>query len=208
MWVPVSASLSTDAPRNKAAKNLARYLLVYAIFALVLSNKAIGQELAAPPYVLTPSDVRIPRGMKMGEFQRTIRPFNNWTLICDDDLAADKTVCNVKQTFSDRNGTLVFSWALAITGDGKPYMFLRTAPSADKNGFITVAFEGRERPLEVYFDGCNHLVCVAMLPVGPIMREQIFRKASPKISYPTTNGKIVSVTAILDGLSEALKAVE
>ncbi|XSG81091.1 MAG: invasion associated locus B family protein [Methyloligella sp. ZOD6] len=168
----------------------------------------MGQELLGPPYTLTPSDVRVPDGVEMGQFQRTIRPFGDWTLICDDYLVDQRTVCNVRQVLTDRNGTLAFSWALALTSEGEPYMLLRTAPVADAEGFVSIAFEDRTSPIEVYFDGCNQVVCVGMLPVGPIMRSEIANNASPTITYPTRNGSEITVTAKLAGLASALEAIE
>jgi hypothetical protein len=52
------------------------------------------------------------------------------------------------------------------------------------------------------------MVCVGMLPVGPVMRQQIVQKATPAISYPTVDGQTITVTATLKGLSEALAPIK
>ncbi|MHB2265957.1 invasion associated locus B family protein [Aliihoeflea sp. PC F10.4] len=187
---------------------LTRRIALCVVMSFVTPASLGSQELAGPPYTVTPSDVRVPQGVEIGQFQRTIRPFGDWTLICDDNLAAQSTVCNVRQTISDRDGTLVFSWALAVTTEGDPYMLLRTSPVADSEGFISLKFEGRAEPVDVYFDGCNQVVCVGMLPVGPIMRGQIQNGSSPTISYPTRNGDDVTFNATLAGLASALEAIE
>ncbi|WP_404927703.1 invasion associated locus B family protein [Mesorhizobium sp. ORM16] len=162
---------------------------------------------ATAPYRIKPSDVAVPPDVKLGQYQRTIRPFENWTLICDENLKARKKVCNVSQVIEDGAGKMAFSWSLAATQDGKPYMILRTAPNAKSDGLVSVKFDGRD-PIDVHLNGCNEVVCVGMLPVGPVMRQQIVQKATPAISYKTVDGQTITVTATLKGLSEALAPIK
>ncbi|AZO53189.1 MULTISPECIES: invasion associated locus B family protein [unclassified Mesorhizobium] len=167
---------------------------------------AAGQ--VASPYRVKPSDVVLPPDVKLGQYQRTIRPFENWTLICDENLKARKKVCNVSQVIEDGAGKMAFSWSLAATQDGKPYMILRTAPNARSDGLVSLKFDGRAEPIDVHLNGCNEMVCVGMLPVGPLMRQEIAQNATPAISYPTVDGQTITVTATLKGLSEALAPVK
>lgn len=167
---------------------------------------AAGQ--VASPYRIKPSEVVVPPDVKLGQYQRTIRPFENWTLICDENLKARKKVCNVSQVIEDGAGKMAFSWSLAATQDGKPYMILRTAPNARSDGLVSLKFDGRAEPIDVHLNGCNEMVCVGMLPVGPLMRQEIAQKATPAISYPTVDGQTITVTATLKGLSEALAPIK
>ena len=173
---------------------------------LLSGQSAAGQESKAG-YRIKPSDVAVPPDVKLGGYQRTIRPFGNWTLICDENLEAKQRVCNATQVIEDATGKMAFSWSLAATRDGKPYMILRTAPDARQDGLISFSFEGRGKLVEVRLDGCNEMVCVGMLPVGPIMREQISKSAAPEVSYETTGGNTVTVIAPLEGLSNAVAAI-
>jgi invasion protein IalB len=185
------------------------------LFLLICLALAGGLFLAAgpaaaqmtSPYRIKPSDVAVPPEVKLGQYQRTIRPFENWTLICDENLKARKKVCNVSQVIEDGAGKMAFSWSLAATQDGKPYMILRTAPNAKSDGLVSLKFDGRD-PIDVHLNGCNEMVCVGMLPVGPVMRQQIVQKATPAISYPTVDGQTITVTATLKGLSEALAPIK
>lgn len=161
----------------------------------------------APPYRIKPSDVVVPPDVKLGQYQRTIRPFENWTPICDENLKARKKVCNISQVIEDRAGKMAFNWSLAATQDGKPYMIVRTAPNARSDGPVSLKFDGKQ-PIDVHLDGCNEMVCVGMLPVGPLMRQQIAQKATPAISYATVDGQTITVTATLKGLSEALAPIK
>jgi len=183
------------------------YAMTMAGLLLYGGAHAAGQELAAPAYRIKPSEVAVPSDAKLGEYQRIIRPFENWTLICDENLGAREKVCNVTQIIEDQSGRMIFSWSLAATKDGKPYMIVRTAPHARSDGLVSFKFEGRRDPVNIHIDGCNEAVCIAMLPVGPIMREQISKNATPEISYETTSGNTVTVIATLKGVSSAVRAI-
>jgi len=174
---------------------------------LLPGSPAAGQEATAPGFRIKAPEVALPADVKLGDYQRVIRPFENWTLICDENLEKRQRVCNVTQVIENQAGQMAFSWSLAATQDGKPYMILRAAPVAKSDGLISLKFEGRKEPVDVQIDGCNEMVCVGMVPVGPIMREQISKDASPEISYPTADGRTISVTATLKGLSTAVEAI-
>jgi invasion protein IalB len=178
------------------------------VVCLLLSGQyAVGQEAISSGFRIRPSEVAVPAEVAVGQYQRMIRPFENWTMICDENLKARQRVCNVTQTIENQAGQLAFSWSLAATPEGTPYMILRTAPVAKSDGLVSLKFEGREESVKVQLDGCNAAVCIGMLPVGPIMREQISKNSAPTVSYPTRDGKMVSVTATLKGLSTAVKAI-
>ncbi|MGM4985232.1 MULTISPECIES: invasion associated locus B family protein [Rhizobium] len=174
---------------------------------LLFGPPAAGQEAASSDYRIKPSEVVVPPELKLGDYQRTIRPFENWTLICDENLKIRQRVCNVTQIIENQAGQVAFSWSLAANKTGNPYMILRTAPVAASNGLVSLRFEGRKEPIQVQLEGCNKAVCVGMLPVGPVLREQISKNAAPMISYLTTDGTTISVTATLKGLSTAVKAI-
>ncbi|MBY5903626.1 invasion associated locus B family protein (plasmid) [Rhizobium leguminosarum] len=169
--------------------------------------QAAGQEAIASGYRIRPPEVAVPDGATLGQYQRMIRPFENWTLICDENLKARQRVCNVTQTIENLAGQLAFSWSLAATPEGKPYMILRTAPVARSDGVVSLKFEDRKEPIEVQLDGCNQAVCIGVLPVGPIMREQISKDSASTVSYSIRDGRTVSVTATLRGLSRAVEAI-
>lgn len=181
---------------------------IFMACALLFGSVAAGQEAVPSNYRIKPSDVVVPPELKLGDYQRTIRPFENWTLICDENLKKRQRVCNVTQIIENEAGQVAFSWSLAATNKGDPYMILRAAPVAKSDGRISLKFDGRKEPIQVQLSGCNNTVCVGMLPVGAVMREQISKSTAPTISYPTADGQMVSVTANLKGLSTAVKAIK
>jgi invasion protein IalB len=180
---------------------------VFVTCLLLSGPKAVGQVANPPGFRIKPSEVVVPPDAKLGDYQRTIRPFENWTLICDENLKVRQRVCNVTQIIENQAGQVAFSWSLAANKAGKPYMILRTAPIAKNDGLISLRFEGRKDPVQIKLDGCSQVVCIGMLPVGATMREQITKNAAPTISYLTTDGRTISVTATLKGLSTAVKAI-
>ncbi len=183
-------------------------LLLMACLFLAGGPPAAGQELASHGYRIKPSQVAVPDGVPLGQYRRIIRPFENWTLICDENMKAKQMVCNVSQVIEDLSGNMAFSWSLAATKDGKPFMILRIPPSAKNESKVSLQFQGRESPVEVGLEGCNKAVCVGMMPVGPVLREQIGKGAAPEISYLTATGGTVTITASLKGLATALKAIK
>lgn len=174
---------------------------------LLSGQNSAGQAPPGSDYRIKPSDVALPPNAKLGSYRRITQPFENWTLICDENLQARQKVCNVTQTIEDTAGRLAFSWSLAASKDGKPYMILRTAPDAKYPGPISLRLPGQANPVKVQLDGCNATVCVGMLPVGPVLREQISKSGTPEVSYETSTGKTVTLAATLKGLSKAVEAI-
>lgn len=185
-------------------------LILVACLLLPGSPPAAGQEVTqavSGAYRIKPSEVAVPSDVPVGQYRRSIQPFENWTLICDENLHAKQMVCNVSQVIVDQSDKLVFSWSLAATQDGKPFMILRTSPNAKSDGKISLKFPGRANPVNIAIDGCNSVVCVGKVPVGPILREHIGKQSDPQISYSTMSGETISVTASLKGLATALSAI-
>jgi len=168
---------------------------------------AAGQEPSSPVYRIKASEVVVPAEVPTGQYQRIIRPFENWTLICDENLKERKKVCNITQVIEDQAGKSVFSWSLAATEGGKPYFLLRAPPDMPSDGKVSLYFDGRQNPVDVSLQGCNETVCVGVVPVGPILRGQIANAANPRISFPTVSGETITVTTSLAGLDKALAAI-
>lgn len=167
---------------------------------------AAGQE-TEQNYFIRPSEVAVPEGLKWGEYRRTIQPFENWTLICDENLKKMKKICNISQSIIDRNNVQIFSWSLAATEAGEPLMIVRVPTSVDRKSAVSVAFPGRSKPVSVKLDGCDDKVCIGMLPVGPITREHIAKASEVTFTYATDQGGKVRVAAPLKGISQALAAI-
>jgi invasion protein IalB len=170
--------------------------------------RAVGQEQATPAYRIKPSDVAVPPGVKLGDYQRTTRPFENWTLICDENLQARKKVCNISQSFVDQSQAMVFSWSLAADEKGKPFMILRTPSQAGAGSRLSLKLAGRKQAVDVQLQGCDASVCVGYVPVGPVLREQIGKETTVQVSYSLPSGATVSLDAPFKGLKTALSTIK
>lgn len=181
-------------------------LLAAGASALLVSGAyAASQGMAA--YRIKPSEVTLPQGVPLGSYRRIIRPFENWDLICDEDLQAKRRVCNISQSFIDQKSELVFSWSLAADEKGKPFMILRAPSQLGTGSKISLGFAGRKKPVDVQLNACDSTICLSYLPVGPIIRQQIESEGSVKISYSMPSGANISLDAPLKGLKAALSAI-
>lgn len=167
---------------------------------------AVGPALAGEqPYRVKLTDIAIPDGASLGEIRRTIQPFPNWTLICDENLKARTKVCNVTQTFVDAAGTAVFSWSLAATENGSPVFILRAPASLGPKGEVAVK-PASGKLLAAAVQACDASVCIATLPLGPALSREIARGEPVAISYDA--GGSVILSAPLNGLAKAIAAID
>lgn len=174
----------------------------------LLSPPAAGQELPNSGYSIKPSEVTVPQGAELGRYRRIIQPFENWTLICDENLKTMKKVCNITQSILDSKGQFAFSWSLAATEGGKPLMILRTRAGLGQNKPVALKFPARETPVTAETHACDASVCIAFLPVGPVMRQQIVKASTVRISYDVGAEGIMAFDAPLMGVSAALAAIK
>src|SRR5690606_40623124 len=120
---------------------------------------------AGPTFTVVPSEVQPPDGIALGSFRRSLQPFENWTLICDEDLAAQQRICNIRQDIAVEGAGTIFSWAMAATDSGEERMVV-TAPSAiGGDGEIVLGFEGGETHTARV--NCTAVACTTTVPVGP-----------------------------------------
>lgn len=191
--------------------SLLQGIVVLAISLLGYGAVSAAQEpLLQPRYSIKPSEVVLPEGVALGQYRRVIRPFANWTLICDENLKKKQRVCNITQTIVDERGALAFSWSLAGTSDGKPIMIIRVPASVGKGNPVQLSFSSQKNPVNAKVEDCDQTVCVVLQPVGPAFREQISKQADVRISYadPAKGDGPVVIGTTLKGLPPALAAIK
>lgn len=179
-----------------------------ALVVCTLFGGVASAEQASLVLTIKEPDVRLPEGVHPGQYRRIIQPFRNWTLICDENLQAKTRVCNVTQSIVDQTDRMVFSWSVAATGEGRPFLILRTLPGLGSQGAVTLAIADDRAPVRVPVDGCNAAVCVGTVPIGPRLRPQIANGGMIGISYATSAGEAIEISAPLSGIDDALKAIE
>ena len=154
--------------------------------------------------MIRPSDIIVPDDIALGKYRRLIQPFENWILICDENLQAKRKVCNISQSIVDASGTMVFSWSLAASENGKPYMILRVPAGTGAGNKVSLTFAGGKQSVNIMLDACDASVCIGHVPVGPILRTQIGKEATARVSYPMASGAKVMIKAPFKGLVTAL----
>lgn len=174
-----------------------------------LNTPVAAEEVDSPAlYKIKPSEIKIPEGVAIGSYRRITQPFENWILICDENLQDKKKICNISQTIVDRNDRIVFSWSMAARADGIPFMIMRVPAAVGAGGKIALRFGARVKSLEVTVGSCNDVVCVGMVPVGAILKKQIKEEATAQISYSAALSGKVTVSAPLQGLGVALSTLK
>lgn len=197
--------------RSTKASARAAVVVALALAVLSLSSECslAGQEPPPHRYSIKPSEVVLPEGVAPGQYRRIIQPFSNWTLICDENLKRKQRICNVTQTIVDERDTMAFSWSLAATAEGQPIMILRLPAEVGKGSPVTLSFAGRNGSVSAKTGDCDQNVCLILLPVGPVLREQINKQAAAQISYDVpaqTDGRVV-INTTFQGLPTALAAI-
>lgn len=169
-----------------------------------------GSSAPASQFHVKPSDIHVPDGVPLGQYLRIARPFENWTLICDENLAKKQRVCNVSQTIVDASGASVFSWSLAAAEDGKPLFILRVPPVVGEGDSITLDLADGGGVVQVPVKGCNTQICLAYQPVGPRFKAAVAKARTVQVSFGRGRDGSpggVTLSAPLAGLSSALDGI-
>ncbi|WP_247875200.1 invasion associated locus B family protein [Ochrobactrum sp. Marseille-Q0166] len=166
------------------------------------------EEDSQTRFVVKPSDVEVPKDVDLGHYRRILRPFLNWTLICDENLQRQQRVCNVSQTIVKTDGTIVFSWSLAATQDGQPFFILRVPPVLGTGDAIHLDLGDGGSVVSVPITACDQKICIGYQRVGPRLRLAITKGLVVHVSYSAvTSSTRVSFIAPFEGLATALAAI-
>ncbi|MGV2981675.1 invasion associated locus B family protein [Camelimonas sp. ID_303_24] len=161
---------------------------------------------ASPGYDIRPSDVVVPDNVPIGQYRRVIRPFQYWTLICDENIAKKKRVCNITQTVARSDKTVAFSWSLAASENGKPFFILRMPQDMEAGQPVLLDISDGGAPVSVPVKGCNGSVCIGYLQIGPRVRAAINKGNVVQVSYRQGAG-VTQFRAPLRGLAQALSGI-
>lgn len=190
--------------------------MVLCCLLLFTGGNASGENLpnqsdGLPAYSIREPDIEIPASVPLGKYRRIIHPFRNWTLICEENLAENKRICNVSQVIEDRQRNVVFSWSLAANNEGKPYFILRVPPTVGVGGGVVLTPVDGKQPVSVPIAECSNDVCLAYQQVGPRLREAIESEALIAIAYLERSGAKSGATTTIGlpfaGLAEALSSM-
>lgn len=204
-WVATAASVLTLSVPTAFAQQQSDF--GYSLGASVAASPAAAKPRVQ--YTIKPSDVSLPADVPLGKYRRIIEPYRNWTLICDENLAAKTRVCNVSQKIVDAQDAVVFSWTLAASRGGDPAMILRVPATWGANANIELSFADGLQPIKAVADQCDDTICMAVLSVGVRLRAAISAQSAVTIivSAPGSAGTSETIPATFDGLSDALSGI-
>lgn len=197
-------------------------LVLLCLFLVPLAGAArADQQTSQPPYSIKPSDVAVPSDVPLGEYRRIIRPYKNWTLICDENLEKKQRICNISQSIVDASGAIVFSWSLSATANGSPMMIVRVPAVVGKGQPVRISFGKNESAFIIKTADCDQKICIGMLPLDHRLKACIDKGSTLEIFYVAlspqpayrdpvavaTQLQTVTVQAPLEGLSAALSGL-
>lgn len=171
------------------------------------SAKATSQAQTQQAYTLQPPPFSFPKD-RTGGIKRSIAQFEDWFLICDELRVEKKVVCNVTQAVNDPTNTVVFSWTLATTQEGKPFMLLRTLPTADTKFGIQLIDSDNQELVKLAYAGCDAKICMAQMAINMLFSQQIDNGRVVQVVYKLNNGRVISMKLPLKGLKEAVESVQ
>lgn len=199
----------------------AHYIVLACLFLALLVGVAHADQQQASAYSIKPSDVAVPDDVPLGEYRRIIRPYKNWTLICDENLKQKQRICNVSQSIVDASGAVAFSWSLAATAGGTPMMIVRVPATVGKDQPVRFSFGKDGAAIIVKTADCDQRICIGMLPVDGRLKAYVDKGVTSEVFYvalpPAMPGRdpssvaahlqTVTVQAPLEGLSAALAGI-
>ncbi|WP_176936835.1 invasion associated locus B family protein [Bradyrhizobium brasilense] len=133
-----------------------------------------------------------------GDYTRTIRPFLDWTQICDA-VKGRRRLCYL-ETVAREGGSMI-SWRIALAKDGRSMALFILPPDSGSAEGVTVEFGGLSRLVKPLV--CDKVVCVATFPVSGPMVGLLARETSARIGFERVGQPIV-VEAGLRGVGQAL----
>jgi len=194
---------------KRAGIFLSTLFLVSALF-LILHDQAFAldeTDQAIHKLQIKPSDVLIPAGVPIGQYQRVIRPFPNWNLICDENLKSKRRVCNISQIIVSDRGDVVFSWSLAARENGEPLFILRAPAALGVHSIIHLGLHDGGQMVSVKISECNQIVCIAYQPVGPRLRTALKNGKRVDVAFGDQASGYPDMILPLDGLFAALSSI-
>jgi invasion protein IalB len=139
------------------------------------------------------------KAVGVGDYTRTVRPFLDWTQICDA-VRGGRRICYL-ETIARQAGAPPIGWRVALTQDGRSMALVIMPADANPAAGATVEFGGLARTMKPLV--CDQSVCVGTFPVDGPMMSLLVREASASIRFER-GGKQQAITASLRGMGAAL----
>lgn len=162
---------------------------------------------AEPVYRVRPPSLEIPAQVPVGQYRRIIHPFKNWTVVCDDNLAEETRVCDIRQEIEIAGAGVIFSWALSASEYGPPVMKMIVPAAVGSAGKVILEFSDSSTH-DVAITDCNATSCQGYAPAGPKTQRHIDEELPIGISFNVEPLGTLSFEAPMKGLRSALSVVQ
>ncbi|SDF74978.1 Invasion protein IalB, involved in pathogenesis [Bradyrhizobium brasilense] len=138
------------------------------------------------------------KAVGVGDYTRTVRPFLDWTQICDV-VRGGRPICYL-ETIARQDGAAV-AWRIALAKDGRSMSLVILPADASQTAGVTVGFGGMSRPVKPLV--CDRAVCVGTFPVDAAIISLLAREERATVSFER-EGKPITISASLRGMGLAL----
>ncbi|MCA6102145.1 invasion associated locus B family protein [Bradyrhizobium australafricanum] len=133
-----------------------------------------------------------------GDYTRTIRPFFDWTQVCDEIRNA-RRICYL-ETISHGDAARL-NWRIALTKDGRSMALIMLPRDSSVEVGVTVSFGGFTRVVKPLI--CDQALCAATFPADAALISLLGREDRATIVFERV-GKPITIMASLRGLMLAL----
>ncbi|UGY16322.1 invasion associated locus B family protein [Bradyrhizobium septentrionale] len=138
------------------------------------------------------------KSVAAGDYTRTIRPFLDWTQICDE-VRNVRRICYL-ETIS-RDDAALLNWRIALTKDGRSMALIMLPRDSSAEVGVAVTFGGFTRIAKPLI--CDQALCVATFPADSALISLLVREDHATIVFERV-GKPIAMMASLRGLMSAL----
>lgn len=170
---------------------------------ITLSGEAYSSPAIA--FEVVPSRVQSPPGVPVGKFRRIYHPFENWTLICDENLQERTHLCNIRQEIAASGSGVIFTWIIAATDTGDPRIIAHGPATIQSGQAIQLRFKDDSTFRATVT--CGPQSCSTTIPIGPKIREHIKNGYDIEVSFTAAPVGEVRFHAPMKGAASALMAV-
>lgn len=134
--------------------------------------------------------------------------YGDWIYACGKLPQGDEERCSIMQTLSEKNSkSLVFSWRIVQDGKGGLVGIWQTPNSVRLYNGISLDL-GAPEPMVIPFETCGRGRCQAVVNLSGDFINTLVAAEKAVASIVAPNGKEIDLPMSVEGLSEALAALQ
>ena len=136
------------------------------------------------------------------------KPIGDWTYSCEMNARTSRKQCTISQQLTDESSkSVVFAWMIANDGAGNLVAVWQTPTGVLVNRGVVVDL-GTPEPIAVPYTSCITGHCEAIASLAPEFIHSLTQARNASATVYTVAGKGLTFPLSVNGLAEALDAVE